>query len=483
MAKQKSINDKLTDVSSGLTITPAHTAEEIIELIPDRIWNSPDLDKMKFLDICAKSGAFPAAIRKKLLTVGHFVAKYDNEDDLELAIEHMLYCIVPTEQCAGLVRRKLYGDYKYKGNVVVLGNTYKEFEQFFKLDYKPSKGNTLYTHLENQLKLRKEHIEKIFSDMEGNKVTFDVVVGNPPYNSDIYLDFVQLGHKMSKDCSCMITPAKWQAKGGQKNEDFRKNIVPYMSEIVMYKDSTDIFDIEEWGGIAYYLIDRYKHDEKNIKNVCTKNSALCSDVEKHNEEKLLLMPNSVKSIVNKLNVGTRLCDSCNFSRFTYTSEQERGHKYIDGGDNIAIVQGTKYTGGYLEKRELKTVDKLDKFKVITSCMWGNGNAIFDSTSKVLGVTNMSIVKPNEVPKGSFIILKYFDTEEQCKAFISFMYSKVIAFCIYLGLVGATLNKEFWRFIPDPGAFDHIFTDEELYKKYNLTKEEINIIESVIKERK
>ena len=45
-------------------------------------------------------------------------------------------------------------------------------------------------------------------------------------------------------------------------------------------------------------------------------------------------------------------------------------------------------------------------------------------------------------------------------------------------------------MPDFGVADcflHIyciwpqFTDEELYKKYNLTDEEINIIESVIKE--
>lgn len=33
------------------------------------------------------------------------------------------------------------------------------------------------------------------------------------------------------------------------------------------------------------------------------------------------------------------------------------------------------------------------------------------------------------------------------------------------------------------VFDHIFTDAELYKKYELTDKEINIIESVIKERK
>ena len=60
---------------------------------------------------------------------------------------------------------------------------------------------------------------------------------------------------------------------------------------------------------------------------------------------------------------------------------------------------------------------------------------------------------------------------------------LLAFLIYLGICGATLNAEFWRFVPDPGAFDHIFTDQELYQKYGLTPDEIAIIESVIKERK
>ena len=62
-------------------------------------------------------------------------------------------------------------------------------------------------------------------------------------------------------------------------------------------------------------------------------------------------------------------------------------------------------------------------------------------------------------------------------------TKFVSFLFYLGVCGATLTKEFFRFIPDPGKFDHIFTDAELYKKYNLTDEEIKIIESVIKERK
>lgn len=35
----------------------------------------------------------------------------------------------------------------------------------------------------------------------------------------------------------------------------------------------------------------------------------------------------------------------------------------------------------------------------------------------------------------------------------------------------------------PGKFDHIYTDEELYKTWNLPQKYIDVIEAVIKERK
>lgn len=40
----------------------------------------------------------------------------------------------------------------------------------------------------------------------------------------------------------------------------------------------------------------------------------------------------------------------------------------------------------------------------------------------------------------------------------------------------------FRFVPKPDSLDHIFNDEELYKKFCLTDEEIKLIESVIKSR-
>lgn len=37
--------------------------------------------------------------------------------------------------------------------------------------------------------------------------------------------------------------------------------------------------------------------------------------------------------------------------------------------------------------------------------------------------------------------------------------------------------------PPSGKFDHVYTDEELYEHFNLSQKYIDVIESVIKERK
>ena len=46
------------------------------------------------------------------------------------------------------------------------------------------------------------------------------------------------------------------------------------------------------------------------------------------------------------------------------------------------------------------------------------------------------------------------------------------------------NIEAFRFVPAPpsGEFDHIYTDEEMYRDFKILPEHINIIESIMKPR-
>lgn len=270
---------------------------------------------------------------------------------------------------------------------------------------------------------------------------FDVVIGNPPYNNDLYIDFVILGHALSNKCLSMITPAKWQAKGGVKNEAFRQNIVPYMKDIVYYPDTSEVFyKVDSQGGISYYLIDKNTHVNKLLRTICrtqplfeTEGTWEICDTSK------VLFNTKIQGIVNKLGTYRQL--SC--------KNNARDNKY-----NVAV------TNVYSEK----------------TCTNKTGSALVTISPYII----MSDHKKNV----HTTFIDSFDTIKEAESFVSYLETKFIRFMFLMAKCSLHMQSDFsWKFVPDPGSFDHIFTDAELYKKYNLTDDEIHIIESVIKERK
>ena len=127
-------------------------------------------------------------------------------------------------------------------------------------------------------------------------------------------------------------------------------------------------------------------------------------------------------------------------------------------------------------KDLFTLSGLQKWKCICSVLLKD-TITFDKGEKRFNIVH---IKPNQVPNGKFIVLKYLDTENECKSFESYICTRLVTFLICAGICGETLTEELFRFVPDPGSFDHIFDDEELYRKYSITSEEIKIIELGIK---
>lgn len=106
---------------------------------------------------------------------------------------------------------------------------------------------------------------------------FDVVIGNPPYNKGMDLDFVDLGYKISNKYTVMITPAKWQTTAddysgcASKNinyKQFREMYVPHMSYVCFYPQSMEVFDIYQIDGITWFIIDKNTHDSCEVINKC-----------------------------------------------------------------------------------------------------------------------------------------------------------------------------------------------------------------------
>lgn len=427
-------------------VTPDNICWDMITLVNDTtdFFKRPEkldekyINSHRVLDFYCQSGSLVInCVKYFIKTLYPF---FDTLDDLiEFIYKNLIYAVCPTDIICGAVASRLYDE--------------------INID-----DSNLFVKDENTI------IPEEIKDMK-----FDLVVGNPPYNKDIYLDFVIKGHSLSKGYSLWITPAKWQAKVGEKNEEFRKNIVPYMSYIVYYPCAQEIFDIRNIDGISYYLVDKNNmHEEKGIKNISLR-QPLFNNSESRNYNKQLN------------NVANRIFSKIDFSKILKISSIDVKHFGLSSGDTgkdigeLNVMQGDNLKGHYVKSSINKNVDDIEKYKVVMLHMCGN--SYYGNDGQTLGLNKMYINRPNDIQVYDYMPIYICDTEDECKSFISYFDTRLIRFIIMMSLVGQTANNdEFWRMIPDPGAFNHIFTDDELYKKYNLTDEEISIIESVIKER-
>lgn len=287
---------------------------------------------------------------------------------------------------------------------------------------------------------------------------------NPPYNNDMYLDFVTLAHKLATDNVVAITPAKWQAKGGIKNEQFRENIVPYMSNIVYYPDCIEVFGISDNSGITYYMIENDEHEVK-----CIENRAYFQPLINSIENREIALDSTLwnigEKIVNKLKPYNKF-------RLNIINDEDRKQYTICVGKQWC---GSRVSSGAWDMKTSK----------IKNEYIGKGGCIFNPSGNIKVLGKVIGLTSNEYDTSSSSIYIFTsDSKDESLSFYSWITSKLVSFLILINLSGSIIfNDRTLKYIPDPGDFDHIYTDDELYKKYKLTDDEINVIESVIKERK
>jgi site-specific DNA-methyltransferase (adenine-specific) len=288
----------------------------------------------------------------------------------------------------------------------------------------------------------------------------DIVVGNPPYNrKDDQLRFAIAGYQLATDCTSMIIPAKWQNKTGSINEEFRDRIVPHMKEIVFMPNVVDAFNIMEASGVTYYKAEKnVVYDIVKIRNVCRANKFISGERERalkiRNE---ICLDNAGYDIVNKLG---------SFSSYVPSVHDiDEFNLYIN---RIRVCGGGNGDSGAFTLSDIT----------------GNGNII--SKSYIFTKNNVEYhhYSTKELGIPNCGLLFSCKTTDELKSFISYCYSKFVRFLIFCSIAGLgnVEQDNWWRFVPNQ-KFDHIFTDKELYAKYNLTEEMINVIEKTIKERR
>lgn len=279
----------------------------------------------------------------------------------------------------------------------------------------------------------------------------------------------------------MIMPARWYA-GGIGLNDFRNEMLndPHLIRLTDFVNSKDCFStVDIAGGICYFLWDRDKEEVCEVTNV--------SGLERHTMRRnlnefgeIFIRSNESLSIIHKVLSRSEhfLTDRVQpIDAFGFPSAARGEKEPFDGCISLIHSQGT----GYIKRSDVKkNAELIDKYKATISILVPcNGEVGIDPSKGYKAITTPRIEVPGEVNTFSYLVLGAFDTEAEIKNYKQYLMCKFTRFMLRLTYSSMHIARANFVFVPDQD-FTEEWTDEKLYKKYELTEDEIAFIESTIR---
>jgi hypothetical protein len=483
----------LANLSSDEVFTPPDIVNKMLDMLPQEIFSD---ENSTFLDPACKSGVFLREIAKRLLT-----GLKNKIPDLNERIDHIfhkqLFGIAITELTSLLARRSVYcskypnGCYSVSvfdnaaGNIRfkrILHNWEDErccFCGASKSEY--DRGEELETHAYEFIHIDKP--EGIF-DMR-----FDVIVGNPPYQLDtggsgrqakpIYQLFVQQAKKLNPKYLSMIIPSRWFA-GGMGLDDFREEMLNDR-HIISYTDFANAKDCFPQnsisGGVGFFLWSR------DTQSDCEFISINGSNYDKMNRDlrefSVMVRYNKAVSIIRKINLTEDSMSSSvsSISPFGLSTSYRGKSDVFSEAFTLYASDGISY----IKRDEIsKGNEYFDKYKVLVSQTGAEhaGEPGSDGKFRVLTST-MKVIGKRDVCTHSYILVGNFKTKKEADNLLGYLQTRFTRFLLLQAMTSIHLSKNTFLFVPIQD-FSESWTDEKLYKKYNLTKDEIAFIESMIR---
>lgn len=461
-------------------------------------------DNTHILEINSKTGLYPLYATTSLYYLQfkrlneNTAGKFNLHDEQRLwadVLKRNIFVIAKTPMAKWITKRTLVGYHDYAVNVECIDNLVE----------------ILKDDVENGIK----QVKGVF----GKRMKFDAVVGNPPYQDTtkgdndkfsppIYHYFMELAYKIS-DKVTLITPARFLFQAGSTPKEWNDKILADKHfKIIYYEEkSTNIFPrIDIKGGVVI----TYRDAIKEYVPIC----------KKYDPARIYIPYAQLNQIMNKvIKKNFQSFSDIIYSRTSYRftellheqypearSKLSKGHAYDvssnifdrlpeiffdvqpnDGKQYILLIgrKGNKRVAKYIRREYLNNVPNLDKFKVFMPQANGSG---------ILGepLSSPMVEGPAVGSTETFLSIGAFDTRFEAEATLKYIKTKFVR--VMLGILKVTQNgnKPVWRLIPLQNFslqsdiqwnVDIAEIDEQLYKKYELTQDEIAFIESHVQEMK
>jgi site-specific DNA-methyltransferase (adenine-specific) len=481
----------LANLSNDEVFTPPKLANEILDLLPQSLWSDKDAT---FLDPCSKTGVFLREIAKRLLK-GLEKEIPDLHERINHIFKDQLYGIAITELTAHLTRRSVYCSKHAAGKFSVCdvfdddsGNilfsrtehTWRDSKCVFcganQENY--DRGGELETHAYQFI--HTENAEEFFN------MKFDVIVGNPPYQlsdggygrsaSPIYNKFVQQAKKMNPRYLTMIIPSRWFG-GGKGLDEFRKEMLgdSRIRKLVDYENASECFPgVDIAGGICYFLWDRDNKGLCEVENILNGKKTIS---ERNLDEFEIFIRNvNALSIIHKViskkekTMDEQVSSSKPFGLRTFVRPQKEGD---------LILRWKNGEGPYSSEEIITGKDMINQWKVITSYVGFDhaGQPGKDGKRKVF--SKVDILPPKTICTETYLVVGSYKTKKEAQNLITYMKTYLFRFLVSQFMFSHHITKDSYKFVPILDMTEP-WTDEKLYKKYGLTRDEIAFIESMIR---
>ena len=309
------------------------------------------------------------------------------------------------------------------------------------------------------------------------------IVGNPPYQKEdggfgksaesIYPEFVIASMKLNPRYLSMIIPSRWMI-GGKGLEDFRSKIQNdvRMKTIEDFPNPKAVFpDVVVAGGVCYFLRDR------DYNGPCMFNGTLRF----LNTFDTIIRDNVALGIVSKIILK---------HRGRYLNQVASSSKpYGIRGNAIPIKKGTpcwfkQKTGlGFVDPNTVKDPRKdINTWRVIASKapIGGSANFTYDVPLRILNEKNAFVICPGQICTEVHIVLASFKTKKEAENFNRYIHSKFAGALLKAKIISQDITKEKYGFIPYLEDYTRRYSDEDLYKMFDLNQEQISCIEQAIK---
>ena len=505
----------LANLSNDEVFTPPEIANAMLDMLPQEIFADP---KTTFLDPSCKSGVILREIAKRLLYAQLPEASYmldnlhkkqrlgealsDDESNfavkLQSTIDHIfheqVFGIAITEMTGLLSRRSTYCSKKADGKFSVsCFNTADGNIRFVPQIHTFENGKCIFCGAAHSQYDRDDSLESYAYEWIHTRTPnsifekrFDVIISNPPFHmSDggakssakpIYQLFVEQSINMNPRFLSMVLPSRWFS-GGKGLDAFRDSMLndSRISKIVDYTDSSECFPgVDIAGGVCYFLWDRNHSGDCSIENIVK--GKRHKSIRPLNEFDTFIRYSEAADIVKKIQaLDEPMMNKQVSSRKPFGLDTTIAS--IDEGN--LVLRYNKGLGHYPRNLVSTGHSLIPKWKTIISYASYDhaGQLDKDGMRKVMSV--IEVLPPNSVCTETYLVAGAFDSEQEALNLQKYLCTKFVRFLVAQIAVSQHITKGCFAFVPIQD-FTQSWTDEILYTKYNLSKNEIDFIESMIR---